>query len=236
MGYRAPIDFQRIDDLIKNKGVWLDWVRTMRCPCVSDSGYPQSLDPVCEGTGWAKVETKRMKALWTGHNANRSREPHGTVDTDTRQVTPPRNVRLAIGDWVVMKQFPVRTSDVLVHGSATPATSRLLALFPVRILAIRAIRDGALYEFPEGAFSLGPAGTVVWADAAVEPQPAEKITVEYEHYEAYQVIPSTKPMQRGTEDRRLPDRATVKLITRRTFKPGLDAGWNVESQETRYYP
>lgn len=228
-GYKAPINVRDIDQQIKDKGIWVDWYRTQRCPCLDDNGYASSLCPICFGIGWLSNDPVRLKGLLVGHTRRGSREASGLIDTGTRSFTPPRNVRLAEGDWIRVRQFPMRDSQVLVYGAPMGEDDRLNVLFPKGILSVKSIRNGTLHVFdpaaytnatdPDNPIQVGPDGALQWQDTGSDrPFPGEKYSVEYDYYEAYAVTRGEMPMQRGTENKRLPDRATVKLITRRSLR------------------
>lgn len=230
-GFRAPIDLGMLDSLIVAKGVWVDWYRTTMCPCISDSGYPSRGCLFCDSLGWIREAPKRIKGLLTAHNPKKDKHATGVVETGIRQFTPPRRIRLAEGDWVKMRQFPLRTSQIIVYGAPEGADDRLEALFPYRVRAVKLIRDGLMIIVPPSAYTditdpLAP--VTVAGDGALQwqlpdpgmPFPGEQLSVEYEYHEAYQVFRGEMPMNRGTESNRLPDRAMLKLITRRKLRSG----------------
>lgn len=222
-GRIVRIDLRKIDDMIARKGVNLAWFRTRRCPCASDDAYMGHPDPACgacDGLGWLRGEPSYIRALFTAHAPRKTPELGGTVEAGSRQVTPPRWVRLAEGDWLAMEQFPVRTSEVLTFGAARGQGDRLIALRPQKILSIQSLRGNTLFTFPPESYT-DPAGATVAANGAVLWQPGapvlpgEKLSVEYLYLEVYQVFRGDMPMQRGAEDKRLPDRANARLITRK---------------------
>jgi hypothetical protein len=219
----VKIDLRKLDELIARKGVNLAWYRTRRCPCAADDAYLGHADPACpacDGLGWLRGEPTYIRALFTSHAPRKTPEPSGTVEAGSRQVTPPRWVRLAEGDWLAMTQYPVRTSEVLTYGAARGQGDRLAALRPKQVLSVQSLRSGNVFEFPQASYTapdgatVNDQGAILWQPGAPV-RPGEKLSVEYLHLEVYQVYRGDMPMQRGAEDKRLPDRANARLITRK---------------------
>lgn len=215
------IDVRKLEELIKRKGVWVDWIRTARCPCITDSGRTAFKCPVCHSTGWMKLETNRIRGLLTAQNKRGQLAEAGELSTGSAQFTPPRWVRLAEGDWIVMAQYPARSSEVIEHARNPHWPGDPIdTLFPVGITAIRSIRAGEPHTFdPEGYELDAGAALVTWKDEATDkPRPGENFSLELTYREAYQVWRGDKPMHRGAEDKRLMDRANLRLLTRRALR------------------
>jgi hypothetical protein len=215
------IDLRKLEDLIRRKGVWVDWVRTSRCPCLTDSGRTKFQCPVCASTGWMKLDTQRVRGLLVSQNRKGQLNEGGELGTGSAQFTPPRWVRLAEGDWIVSAQYPQRTSEVVEHQPSPHWTGDPLnTMFPVELVALRGIRDGAAHLFDPTGYTLDTdKGVITWADAATDrPKAGEKYAVELMHREAYQIWRGDKPMHRGAEDKRLHDRAALRILTRRVLR------------------
>lgn len=210
------IDLRKIDELIQRKGVWIDWIRASKCPCQGANGYPALTCPGCKGLGWLRAEPRRMKALVTSQNRRGDRTGGGEVDTGSRQLTPPRWVRVGEGDWVVVLEGASRASEI-IEWSGKPDGERLDALFPVEVLAVRVVRSGGVHDFAPASYQLVE-DRIVWLDPADAPRPGEQVSVELKYQEAYQIVRGDKGMNRYAESKRLPDRVNMRLLTRRVLK------------------
>lgn len=213
------IDLRKIDEIIARKGVWLDWIRTRRCPCVDDQGYIRVNCPGCEGLGFLRDKPKRIRCLLTSHNPKGRREAAGLVEAGTRSLTPPRWVRLAEGDLIVARQGRMRTSEVITYGEVTPNGSKLEALYPLSVITAQALRGATVHTFDPTQYELMPDGSFAWLAAATDvPAPGERVSIEFYHSETYMVHRDEKSVTRYAEDKRLPDRVTLKTFTRRGLR------------------
>jgi hypothetical protein len=234
MGFGAKFNPLQLAQFIDRKGQWVDWYRTQRCPCLTPEGFPQPTCAVCDGLGYMREEPKRIRVLLTGHNRKGDRGASGTVDTGSRSITPHVRIRLSEGDWIVTRQFPGRASEIVKYPDG-----KLNELFPKAILGIKTLRAGAVHEFSPTSYALGALGAIAWSGADV-PAPGEVLSVEFTYQEAYQVHRGDKPMNRGFEDQRLPDKATGKLVTRRKLTgvaiadPEVPTGFEVTMGDTLF--
>lgn len=232
MGDYFGVEIQPLlfEGLINDKGIMVDWYRAQRCGCRDEDGHPQSSCMICGYTGWQRSAPVPIRGLLLSDSPKRNRDKAGNYDTDTRQFTPPLDIRLDEGDLIVMKQSPRRSSENLVYGAPAGRDDRLNAMFVSQVLGVTAVRNDltvlhtfapTLYTDPVGVAVL-PDGTINWqvlvALPADLPGPGEQVTVEYMHYETYQVARDPMPMNRFAQDKRLQDKVTVKLATRRFLR------------------
>lgn len=220
----VKIDLKKLDDLIARKGVNLLLYRVVACPCRDDNGYVDPTCTACLGTGFAPGQPAGIRALLLAHDASKQPLPAGINESGMRSLTPPRHVRLAEGDWVRMAQYRVRTSEVITPGAAFG--SRLDTLFPDEVLGVSRLVDGALTPVPAEAYTDPVTGAQLLPDGALAWQPdalpaGTRVTVEFHYWEAYQVWRGSMAMQRGAEDKRLPDKALVRRITRKVLRQQL---------------
>lgn len=215
----VKIDLRKIDELIHRKGVWVDWITTRRCPCRDDQGYVRPNCPGCDGLGFLRDEAKRVRGLLTSHAPKGRREQAGLVEAGSRSFTPPRWVRLAEGDLVVARQGKMRTSEVITYGEVTPNGSKLEALYPVSVIVIQALRGASVHTFDPTGYVLMPDGAIAWAPLAADtPEPGERLSVEFYFSETYMVHRDERAMTRYAEDKRLPDKVTLKTFSRRLLR------------------
>jgi hypothetical protein len=217
----VPINVGWLEDLIRQNGQNLYLHRATRCPCVDDNGYVDPHCPVCHGTSYSLGAPEPIRALFTAYDAKKDRYAAGEVATGARQLVVSRRYRLAEGDLVRQRQFSVRDSEVLTYGASYG--DRVEALFPQRVLAVSAVRQGALHQFaaseytdPVTGATFTPGGAVAWQPSATV-DPGERYSVEFMRFDAWQVFRGGLPFQRGAQDKRLPDRALAKLVTRRSL-------------------
>lgn len=223
----VKIDLKKLDELIARKGVNLLLYKVVACPCRDDNGYVDPTCAACLGTGFAPGQPTGIRALLLAHDASKQPLPTGVHETGLRSLTPPRHVRLSEGDWIRMAQFRVRTSEVITPGAAF--NGRLDTLFPDAILGVSRLVDGVLTPVPPAAYTdpatgaqVRPDGALAWQPGALPPD--TRVTVEFDYYEAYQVWRGAMPMQRGAEDKRLPDKAILRRITRKVLRQQLAGG------------
>lgn len=211
------------DEAIRRHGQQVYLHRTQTCPCADEDGYVDNACPACGGLGTVVTSKEATTILLINHNPKKMQLKIGQVDLGERQATPQRHIRLAEGDWLQMRQFPVVAKESLTYGAAPYAGDRVNALFPNAVTEVITIRGGVIHTFPAAAYTdpegrtISPEGLLLWQPGQ-EPRPGERLSVRYNHFQAYLVHRSGIPMQRGAEGKRLPDKANVKLITRRDVR------------------
>jgi hypothetical protein len=224
MPFNKKLDLKSNDQHILSNGMWADWVRTAKCPCLSESLRPRHDCPVCHGDGYMRVETKRVKGMLTQHRRRGEPTIAGRVEVGDRQFTPGRWCRLSEGDLVIMVRFPLRTSEVIVHDGNPLLGDRVNEISPYKVLAIRSLREygTTMHVFDPRGYVLEPlTGRIRWTEVSGDPAISslpilqEQLSVELSYHETYMVWRGEKPMQRTLGEQTLNDRAPVKLVTRR---------------------
>lgn len=223
------LDPEHLESLIDRQGEWVDWYRTIRCPCLNSNGQPVARHAVCGGTGYARpYPAQRIRGLVTSDAKSRKRQAAGMVETGTRSFTPKIAIRLSEGDLIVLTQAQRRASETILYGGPVSGNSNLDALFIDAVLSVCslvndeiAFFDPALYTDPVTGLAADANGTLLWqpsASTASLPNPGDRVTVEYMMRDVYQVVKGDLPQNRYTEDQRIMDRATIKEVTRRALR------------------
>jgi|GEM_PF-5248971 len=208
---KARVDF-RIDEfrrLIKQKGMRLDWVQTINCPCTNQTSTDFSLDltgvsdinadasgnnvscPVCQGKGLVSHSRQEILAIVADSSKEEGVSKKGLHYTGKVKITLEPEHLPSWGDKFILKDSVVVQREIVTMPSGDTVT----LTYPVvnRLLNLQngSTEVGILYIQQSDLSGLGidsatipehtilPDGSIQFTNELTKPQAGTKISISY---------------------------------------------------------
>lgn len=184
---RVNLDPEAFDQLIKQKGIFVNLYRTTYCPNVkSIDGGEHNIDcDVCNGSGWLDVYPICVKAFIQSQNNEKSLQSQGYVDDNEVMFTFPIGIELQYFTLIELRDF----FDIYMQRVARSDTQ--VDSLKYKAKRINVAIDSNEIEYLEGSdFDLNKNGQIVWRTGK---GPAAE-TIYSVHYEAKVQFRATKAL------------------------------------------
>lgn len=111
---RVNLYEELFDEVIEDRGHWAEWQRAAVCHCVTrDSGQPDFMCPVCGGSGYRYLPSKRIKVVVTSMGGQIELKTLETREPGTAYVTPKSDVIMGYKDRLRFPDFSCVFSEVI---------------------------------------------------------------------------------------------------------------------------
>ena len=120
------VDFftQDFNELIKTKGMNVDWEQAMVCQCITnDTNQPDFNCKYCKGSGYRYLPPKRIKVVSSAFNSSTKLETLGIREPGIAYVTPPNEIIMGYRDRLRYVDFRCKYSETIRFDSETGISS-----------------------------------------------------------------------------------------------------------------